>query len=142
MVQWRAEHSEQRKEAIGAWREGNAEHVRAYKRNWERTHRAQKALADHAQYDKDPLRGWARTLASKYGPEAVSAYHRLLREQDGKCAICRVSESRRKLDLDHDHATGMVRGLLCNSCNLGLGKFGDDPVRLEAAAEYLRRING
>jgi hypothetical protein len=47
----------------------------------------------------------------------------LLAQQDGRCAICRQAA---KLDLDHCHATGRTRGLLCRRCNLGLGHFEDD----------------
>ena len=40
--------------------------------------------------------------------------------------------------LDHNHDTGVVRGILCCDCNLTLGKMNDDPEKLESAAKYLR----
>jgi hypothetical protein len=58
----------------------------------------------------------------------------LLRLQGGVCAVCL---SRDPDHVDHDHQTGRVRGLLCFSCNGGLGQFKDDAVILRRAAEYL-----
>lgn len=72
------------------------------------------------------------------------SYDQLFAEHNGECAICHRPETSigrggivKPLCLDHDHLTGLVRGLLCNSCNQGLGAFGDDIVRLAAAIEYL-----
>lgn len=44
-------------------------------------------------------------------------------------------------DIDHDHNTGRVRGLLCHLCNLTLGSAGDNPAILKALAEYLERTS-
>lgn len=75
-------------------------------------------------------------LRRKYGI-GLDSYERLLKIQDGRCAICGDTENGRALAVDHDHVTGKVRGLLCASCNNGLGRFRDDPGRLKAAARYL-----
>jgi hypothetical protein len=86
----------------------------------------------------DPCRvahNHARRLAKLYklSPADVST---MLAAQEYGCAICGAApEDGPKVD--HDHATGRVRGLLCGPCNTGLGLFGDDPGRLRAAAAYL-----
>jgi len=72
----------------------------------------------------------------------VAAFYRMWDEQNGQCAICFDSliprgRSSKSVVVDHDHKTQVVRGLLCNDCNTGLGKFGDDPDRLITASTYL-----
>lgn len=76
-------------------------------------------------------------------------YEQLVAAQGGFCAICgEVSSVKRRdgrprqLDLDHDHSTGLVRGLLCVRCNRGIGLLDDDPALLQAAALYLQRAQG
>ena len=72
----------------------------------------------------------------------ADAVDELIADQDGACAICgRRPERLASLHLDHDHHTGQIRGLLCSTCNQGLGQFKEDPDLLEAAAAYLRRYN-
>lgn len=69
---------------------------------------------------------------------------KLLSDQGGLCAICQnpISDSRGySPHVDHDHVTGMVRGILCFNCNIGLGAFGDNPDRLRVAAGYLERAS-
>jgi len=91
----------------------------------------------------------ARVIKSRYGIE-VSLIHALYEKQEGCCAICgrsgeRPAESEKRkapkgvLCVDHCHETGEVRGLLCRSCNLGIGCFSDDVGRLAAATSYLIR---
>lgn len=54
------------------------------------------------------------------------------------CAICdKPNRNNKSLVIDHNHATGKVRGLLCDLCNLGLGRFQDNPEMLTKAIEYL-----
>jgi hypothetical protein len=54
-----------------------------------------------------------------------------------RCHICRAEVG--KMCIDHDHDTGAIRGLLCDPCNTGLGRFRDDPLLLQAAVRYLKR---
>jgi DNA repair exonuclease SbcCD ATPase subunit len=64
----------------------------------------------------------------------------MLEKQSGMCPICGCdlrTLSSNKVHVDHCHATGDVRGLLCNGCNWGLGHFIDDPVRIRRAATYI-----
>lgn len=64
-------------------------------------------------------------------------YERLSESQDDRCAICREPVVDRPLDVDHNHATNQIRGLLCVECNTGLGKFKDSVRLLRAATWYL-----
>jgi hypothetical protein len=58
----------------------------------------------------------------------------LIAAQGGVCSVCGRPDPEH---VDHDHATGAVRGILCFNCNGGLGQFGDDQDRLVSAALYL-----
>lgn len=77
-------------------------------------------------------------------------YDELFDEQDGVCAICKQPEVVKHhstnevqcLTVDHDHATGLVRGLLCTKCNKGIGLLRDNPVFLRNAASYLEKNHG
>lgn len=76
-------------------------------------------------------------LRHSYGI-TLAEYDTILKGQGGGCAVCGVSSSGdRKLSVDHCHATGRVRGLLCNRCNYALGQFDDRPELLRQAALYL-----
>lgn len=85
----------------------------------------------------DPRR-LRRRRQRKYGisEEEISA---IVAGQGGVCAICfGPPAAYGKFAVDHDHSTGEVRGLLCSTCNSGIGLLQDDPVVLESAARYLR----
>lgn len=73
-------------------------------------------------------------LLRRYGITAAQA-DEMLEAQGGLCAICRTKPADH---VDHCHLTGDVRGLLCFTCNAGLGNFGDSEQLLRLAADYLR----
>jgi hypothetical protein len=95
-------------------------------------------------------RSWAPTHAAEGQREsqrdaelrrqyAISAeeYERIFAYQGGGCAICRRPPGKTRLAVDHDHKTGLTRGLLCWHCNRALGGFHDDSRKLQIAAVYV-----
>lgn len=117
-----------------------------------------KKTADHYQLEKDKkaLGGvamrsvcrpcmkvvkWKQDIKRRYGL-TYEGYLRLLAKQEEKCAICRESHNNTSANthhffVDHDHVTGEVRGLLCATCNVGVGMFRDNPEVLKRAIQYL-----
>lgn len=85
---------------------------------------------------RDPDANRRHTLAV-YGL-TVAEYDALLEAQGGACAICRQPPAHgKRLHVDHDHETDVVRGLLCLPCNRAIGLLRDDPEVARRAAEYL-----
>ncbi|WP_406168959.1 endonuclease VII domain-containing protein [Streptomyces sp. NBC_00996] len=125
-----------------AWYEANRERVMAKVKDWSRKNpdkvSAYRRTSRARRIGREQVRIRERVLAG-YGMDAEQ-YAALFQAQGGVCAICKRPEvTGRSMPVDHCHETGEVRGLLCTSCNLGLGRFADDPVRLRAAADYLER---
>jgi 5-methylcytosine-specific restriction endonuclease McrA len=88
---------------------------------------------------KRPAHQRKAQLRSRYGI-TPDDYDRMLKEQDGKCAICLEPAGERHFSVDHCHAaTGKVRSLLCRKCNTGLGSFCDSIPLLQAAIDYIQR---
>lgn len=80
-------------------------------------------------------------LRGKYGI-TLEERDEMFESQNGMCPICKDPMLKRGTEgksavIDHDHITGAVRGLICNTCNKGIGYFRDDKVLLAAALEYL-----
>ncbi len=103
------------------------------KRNRQKWHHTEKGQEAHRKH----------MFRTNYGI-TLTQYNVMLKEQNGVCAICGNPETRmnrrgtiRLLSVDHDHASGRRRGLLCSACNSGLGYFKDDCVRLHSAIAYL-----
>jgi hypothetical protein len=138
-------------------------------RDAERARRAEKARRHRAKnperraYDAEKAREWRKAnpekahrskLKSLYGITG-DEYDAMLAAQDYKCLVCGQEHYETpmregadtgptgklsRLAVDHCHDTGTVRGLLCTTCNAGLGYFYDDPELLRAAADYLSEM--
>ena len=75
-------------------------------------------------------------LKKEYGI-TIDDYDRMFEAQHGCCLICTKEPSDRRLDVDHDHDTGIVRGLLCSDCNSGIARLMHDPAIVARAILYL-----
>lgn len=108
-------------------------------------------------------KGQARYAVNRRRPEVLQAerekswrhngidfswnrFEEMFLDQDGRCAICSssflmMSKNRNESAcVDHDHKTGAVRGLLCQSCNRGLGAFEEKEEFLENALSYMKKM--
>jgi hypothetical protein len=106
----------------------NARARKAYAENDE--YRARKRLSGNKWYRRE------ERLKQVYGL-SLQDYNAMVAQQGGVCRVCKTRPAR-PLFVDHCHASGRVRGLLCHPCNAALGFMRDDPVIAAAAAEYLR----
>lgn len=114
--------------------------VRGYTPEERRAARIASAIAGKQRtgYVPDPedKRRWQ--LKSRYGI-TPGFWNGVIAALQGRCMLCGVYKGE-KLVPDHDHNTGKFRGALCSGCNVGLGRFGDDPSRLRSAAAYVERV--
>ena len=98
---------------------------------------ARKWFHDNAERSNHNRRKW--NFKRNFGI-SIEEYDIILERQNGRCAICgygKGDSTGKRLAVDHNHKTGNVRGLLCGSCNNGLGRFKDDPDVMQRAVSYL-----
>lgn len=116
----------------------------AYQRRYNRTNKAKRNEKSRAYYQRKKLELYVASLRRFLVEEfTVDYYLALCRKQKNRCAVCGKKETNtykgvvRRLHVDHCHDTLKIRGLLCSSCNMGVGKFYDNPELLRKAADYL-----
>lgn len=90
--------------------------------------------ADPYHYSKARMKNWQRTGASIDG---YGQFIELLVMSEYTCEICGVNITENTANLDHDHTTGRVRGVLCWSCNAGIGHLGDSADGLRRALRFI-----
>jgi len=121
--------------------ERNGDKIRAkvLERYYENHEQNLEAARRKRDADRPRLRAYEfqRSLRRHYGITEQD-YADLLAAQEGVCAICgKECATGKRLAVDHNHATGNVRGLLCQACNLALGQFRESRELLAAAIAYL-----
>lgn len=126
-----------------AYRAANRDKCRAYQRaRYANNPEPAKALAnEYSASNRSKINARARLRNTGW---TADQFEMAWTKQGGRCAICRSPLRRGRgkgaAAADHDHATGVQRGLLCTECNCGLGCFQDDPKRIIEAARYVRRM--
>lgn len=129
------------REYLAEWRGRNAERIRIERSdrhsNMTAEQREAKRRKDREAYARNVEAQRDARLRADFGISLVE-YQQILDRQNGRCAICgQTCGSGRNLAVDHDHETGLVRGLLCMNCNNGLGRFKDRADLLRNALRYL-----
>lgn len=136
----RARYAANKEKKLAAAKErywANPEKAAEYGRHYRVKYRDRLKARKHAWHAANAAQVRDRRLRATYGISAEDYDARLL-AQGGGCAICQNDcPTGRMLAVDHDHATGVVRGLLCTNCNMAVGKMKDDADLLRRAAEYL-----
>ncbi len=114
------------------------EYAKQYREKHKEKHKAYQALYRKANDFTEYKAEWyKRKRFERYNITRVD-YDNMLEQQKNKCSICQVSFSETITPyIDHCHASGKVRGLLCLHCNTGLGHFKDKPMVVYRALCYL-----
>jgi len=122
------------------------EHQRAYHREYKRKRKNEDKQRRKERLESDPefcekanVQSKVNRWRTKYKIDGmtIERYEQMSAHQGDACKICRREIPGEVLCLDHRHATGWVRGLLCRGCNIGLGGFNDNPIWLVRAAIYI-----
>ncbi len=82
---------------------------------------------------------WNWVARNKWTVSDHRAYAYILNLQENKCAICHQAFIKIRANVDHDHTTGLVRGILCQRCNIFVGYLEKSGHLLQAAQEYIER---
>jgi len=123
---YRVRVAERRRETTKLWRENNSERDKQTTKAWGQS-------VDGQLMKKN---NW---LKYKYGIK-LEDYNKMLDEQNHCCKICNSHKDlfKKALCVDHCHSSGKIRSLLCDDCNVGLGRFKDNEELLIKAANYLK----
>jgi hypothetical protein len=134
-----------RKEYAKQWYENNLKNNKKYQENQKAKNKLRyEANKEHIKQYRESRKeeNKENQLKIKFGIN-LDNYNNMLEKQNHCCNICGLHKSNftRQLAVDHCHTTGKIRGLLCVSCNNGLGRFKDNINYLQSAINYLQKHN-
>jgi hypothetical protein len=119
-------------------------HAKAYTREWVAAHPEYSRQYEQWRKEHHAERLHARGIKKRYGM-GIDDFLGLLESQEDCCLICLgrfdfsgYHKTDKSPVVDHDHTTGVVRGLICKKCNIALGCFKDSPAVIASALRYLR----
>lgn len=149
---YRQKYPERKKESARKYREANRQKLSEYERkyreeNWELRRTIEDAsyernLDKRKDYRKEYYERNKRRLQLKQYGLTEESFSELLQKQDGFCYLCEeILEPGRDTVVDHNHETGIVRGLAHRKCNLIIGQCKDDPIFLRKLADNLERAS-
>jgi hypothetical protein len=124
---WEEANPEKRRECGRLWRLNNPSKHSESNRKWEKKNPEK---VREAAYRRHLLRTFGMT---------TEQYQGMLKRQRGVCKLCGKDSEGKRLVVDHDHASGVVRGLLCHKCNTALSTLEKDRKWITKAINYLKR---
>lgn len=128
---------EVKKKYVGYYKEyyeKNKDKLLSYKKKYDKEHLEWRENYNKRYYKNNSEKYRESKLKRVYGI-TLEEYNQMFQQQGGCCAICGNPSIKRMLDIDHNHKTGKVRGLLCSGCNFAVGVFEN---RKEDIEKYLR----
>ncbi len=120
-IDWDKNNKEKRKEIKRRWREKNRDELKKYSK-------------EHYESNKDYYRDWH---LKKHYNISLQDYEKMVEIQNSCCAICKCTC--KNLVIDHCHNTGLIRELLCNNCNTGIGLLKNDTEIFLNAIHYIKK---
>jgi len=131
---------EKRKAYRKKWNIENHDKIIEADRIWKQKNREKVAMQARLRYQNNPQKELDRIRFKKYGITG-DEFRFILNNQNNQCLIC-VKQDTKNLSVDHNHQTGKIRGIICNDCNVVLGRVRDSIKTLKSMIKYLEKYNG
>lgn len=133
---WRLANPEKAKENNRAWNKAHPAEAKKYNQEWQKKNKEERNKRRREWHAKNPEKAKEYHNKRLYNLSA-EVYQAMLQDQNNLCASCGAEK---KLQVDHDHKTGQVRGLLCGDCNVAAGRLKDSSKLATKLLKYLKKF--